>query len=110
MGKHQVGRIRALESASRNLWQRHCAGDDSVFDDVFAALCRRYDGLDWDTDLLQVAIETEIAEEAEISIQTIRVVLDAELAGRELVTRNDDSSAHWSCSRLVVFVLMTATL
>jgi ParB family protein of integrating conjugative element (PFGI_1 class) len=85
MGKHQVGRIRALESASRNLWQRHCAGDDSVFDDVFAALCRRYDGLDWDTDLLQVAIETEIAEEAEISIQTIRVALDAEIKGRELV-------------------------
>ena len=85
MGKHQVGRIRALESASRNLWQRHCAGDGGVFDDVFAALCRRYDGLDWDTDLLQVAIETEIAEEAEISIQTIRVALDAELAGRELV-------------------------
>jgi len=25
-------------------------------------------------------------------------------------TRNDDSSAHWSCSSLVVFVLMTATL
>ena len=40
--------------------------------------------LDWDTDLLQVAIETEIAEEAEISIQTIRVALDAELDGREL--------------------------
>jgi len=84
MGKHQVGRIRALEKAASTLWQRHCAGD-SVFDDVFAALCRRYDGLDWDTDLLQVAIETEIAEEAEISIQTIRVALDAEIAGRELV-------------------------
>jgi ParB family protein of integrating conjugative element (PFGI_1 class) len=85
MGKHQVGRIRALERASSTLWQRHCVGDDSVFDDVFAALCHRYDGLDWDTDLLQAAIETEIAEEAEISIQTIRVALDAEIKGRELV-------------------------
>jgi hypothetical protein len=85
MGKHQVGRIRALERASSTLWQRHCAGDDSVFDNVFAALCRRYDGQDWDTDLLQAAIETEIAEEAEISIQTIRVALDAEIKGRELV-------------------------
>jgi ParB family protein of integrating conjugative element (PFGI_1 class) len=85
MGKHQVGRIRALQKAASTLWQRHCAGDDSVFDDVFDALCRRYDGLDWDTDLLQVAIETEIAEEAEISIQTIRVALDSELAGRDVV-------------------------
>ena len=85
MGKHQVERIRALQRAARKLWQRHCTGDNSAFDDVFAALCRRYDGLDWDTDVLQGAIETEIAEEAETSIQTIRVALDAELTGREMV-------------------------
>ena len=85
MGKHHVGRIRSLEKAARNLWQRYCAGDDSAFDDVLAALCRRYDGLDWDTDVLQSAIETEIAEETETSIQTIRVALDAEIKGREVV-------------------------
>jgi len=85
LGKHKVGRIRAMERAARNLWKRHCSGGDSVFDDVFAALCRRYDGLDWDTDLLQVAIETEIAEETETSVHTIRVELDAEIKGRELV-------------------------
>ena len=85
LGRHQVGRIRVLQRAARKLWQRHCAGDDSVFDDVFTALCHRYDGLDWDTGVLQSAIETEIAEEAEISIQTIRVALDAEIKGRELV-------------------------
>ena len=85
MGRHQVERIRALERAARTLWQRYCAGSDGVFDDVFSALCRRYDGMDWDTDLLQVAIETEIAEEAETSIQTIRVALDSELTGRDVV-------------------------
>ena len=85
MGRHQVERLRALERAARHLWQRHCAAGDTEFDDVFAALCRRYDGVDWDTDRLQVAIETEIAEEAETSIHTIRVALDAELAGREVV-------------------------
>ena len=85
MGKHQELRIQSLERATRNLWQRYCSGGDSAFDDVFTALCRRYDGLDWDTDVLQGAIETEIAEEAETSIHTIRVTLDAELAGRELV-------------------------
>ena len=85
MGKHHIGRIRALERASRTIWQRHCSGDDNAFDDVFAALCRRYDGPEWDTDLLQGAIETEIAEEAETSVHTIRVAIDAELKGREVV-------------------------
>ncbi len=85
IGRHQIGRIRVLERAARKLWQRHGAGDDSAFDEVFAALCRRYDGWSWDTDLLQGALETEIAEEAETSIHTIRVALQAEMSGRELV-------------------------
>jgi len=85
LGKRQVERIRLLERAAGTLWQRYCSGGESAFDAVFAALCRRYDGLDWDTEVLHGAIETEIAEEAEISIQTIRVALDAEIAGRELV-------------------------
>jgi ParB family protein of integrating conjugative element (PFGI_1 class) len=85
MGRRHIEQIRGLERAARNIWQRHWSDGDSAFDDVFAALCRRYDGLDWDTDLLQVAIETEIAEEAETSIHTIRVALDAEMAGREVV-------------------------
>lgn len=85
MGRHQVEQIRALERAARNIWLRHCSGGDSAFAAVFAALCRRYDGLEWDTGLLQAAIETEIAEEAETSVHTIRVALDAELKGREVV-------------------------
>ncbi len=84
MGKHQVGRIRALERAARNLWQGYEAGDETSFNEVFATLCRRYDGPDWDTDSLQSALETEIAETAEASIQTIRVAFDAEFQGREL--------------------------
>ncbi len=84
IGGHQVVRIRTLVQAGRTLWQRYCSGGDSAFDEVFAALCRRYDGPDWDTDVLQGAIETEIAEEAETSIHTVRVALDAEIDGREL--------------------------
>ncbi len=85
MGGRHVVRIRALERAGSTLWQRFCSGGDSAFDDVFTALCRRYDRPDWDTDNLQGAIETEIAEEAETSIHTIRVALDAEINGRELI-------------------------
>ena len=85
IGAHQVVRIRALERAAGALWQRHCTGDESPFDAVFAALCRRYDGPEWDTGVLQSALEIEIAEEAEISIHTLRVALDAEINGRALV-------------------------
>jgi ParB family protein of integrating conjugative element (PFGI_1 class) len=84
LGKQQVLRIRALERAGRRIWQRRCT-DSEEFDAVFAALCRRYDGPDWDTEAWQSAIETEIAEETETSLHTIRVEIDAEVAGRDLV-------------------------
>lgn len=85
MGRRTVERIRALERASRDLWQDYCSGDDDGFNEVFTALCHRYDGPDWDTDSLQAALENEIAEEAETSVHTIRVALEAELKGREVV-------------------------
>ena len=55
------------------------------YETVFTALCRRYDGPDWNTDLLREALENEMAETAEISIHTVRVLLDAAMAGREVV-------------------------
>jgi len=85
MGRPQVERIRSLERAANTVWHARCSDDVGEFDSVFTTLCRRYDGPDWDTDLLREALETEMAEAAEVSIHTIRVVLDAELAGRELV-------------------------
>ncbi|HUS96302.1 MAG TPA: ParB family protein, partial [Hyphomicrobiaceae bacterium] len=85
MGSHQVVRIRALERAAKNLWEKRCADGDTTFDEVFAALCRRYDGAEWDTNALQSAIENEIAEESETSLHTIRVDLDAQIKGREFV-------------------------
>lgn len=82
LGRHAVERMRTLERAARMLWQHHCSGGDAAFDEVFAALCRRYDGSEWDSDLLQCAIESEIAEEAESSVHTIRVELEAAIQGR----------------------------
>lgn len=83
LGKHQVEKIRSLERAAGNLWQNFCPQAVETFDTAFAELCRRYDGADWDTDILRGAIETEIAEEAEVSIHSVRVALDAALHGRE---------------------------
>lgn len=84
LGRPQAQRIRALDHAALQLWQRHGLGDEAAFDEVFAALSRRYDGPDWDTGQLQGAIEAEIAEQAEVSINRVRVELDAQLAGQAL--------------------------
>ena len=83
LGARQVQRIRALERAAGTLWQAFCPRASDPFDAIFAHLCRRYDAPDWDTDSLQGAIETEIAEEAEVGIHSVRVALDAVLHGRE---------------------------
>ena len=83
MGSRQVMRIRALERAAKILWEKHCSESDGTFEEVFTTLCRRYDGMEWDTNALQSAIENEIAEEAEVSLHTIRVELDAEIKGRK---------------------------
>ena len=84
LGKAQVQRIRTLDKAARALWQQREVGDDAAFEAVFAALCRRYDAPDWDTDLLRSALETELAEAADVSVHIIRVEFDAQIAGRVL--------------------------
>ena len=84
LGRPQVQKIRALDRAARRIWEQRHLGDEEEFKQVFATLCQRYDDPDWDTDLLRSAIENEIAEQADISVHTIRVELDAQIEGREL--------------------------
>lgn len=86
LGRPQVERIRALDRTARALWIKLKLGDNESFDAVFAALCERYDSPEWDLDLLRNAIELEIAEELEVSIQAIRVELDVQMLGREIET------------------------
>ena len=84
LGRPQVQKIRALDRAARRIWEQRGLGDEEAFNQVFATLCQRYDDPDWDTDLLRSAIETEMAEQAELSVHTLRVELDAQIEGREL--------------------------
>jgi len=96
LGRPQIQRIRALDRAALQIWRKYALGDDESFGDVFSTLCQRYDAPEWDTGLLHEAIETEIAEQAEICIQTVRMELDALLAGREVnmpEVKEDDSEA-----------------
>lgn len=85
LGRPQVARIRLLERAASSVWRQRCVEIPDAFEEIFTALCRRYDGPDWDTGLLREGLENEIAETAEISIHAIRVALDAELTEREPV-------------------------
>lgn len=82
LGKLQVARIRALHRAGERLWKRYCPDCETTFDALFAVLCQRYDGPDWDGAVLQGAVEVEIALEAELGLHTVRTALDAELQGR----------------------------
>ena len=83
LGKPQVQRIRDLQRVGRKIWSLRGAGAKTEFDAAFEDLCRRYDDVDWHFEPLFQAIENEIAEAAEVSIQVIRMEFDCRLAGHE---------------------------
>ena len=82
LGRPQIEKIRALERAARHIWLHRQLGDESLFDDVFAELCRRYDGSEWDIQPLRHALQHEIAVESEQSEHIIHLEIEACLAGR----------------------------
>jgi ParB family protein of integrating conjugative element (PFGI_1 class) len=82
LGRPQVQRIRDLQRVGQEVWKLHEAGEDAEFHEVFEALCRRHDHQDWVFDSLRQAVETEIAEAAEIRIQRIRMEFDCRLDGK----------------------------
>ncbi|MEW8290649.1 MAG: ParB family protein [Candidatus Thiodiazotropha endolucinida] len=85
LGRPHIERLRRLERAAHKIWQDRCSESEEDFEEVFTTLCKRYDSPDWDTDVLRSALESEIAAALDVSIHTVRVMLDAEMAGRELV-------------------------
>lgn len=85
LGRPQIEKIRSLERAALQIWQRRNLGDKSTFEMIFAELCRRYDNADWDIQPLRCALENEIAEESEQGIQAIRLEMEAYLTGSSFV-------------------------
>ena len=82
LGRPQVEKIRALERAAQAIWARHQLGDNTIFHSVFAELCRRHDGPEWDIQPLRDALENEIAVESEQHRQVIHLEMEAQMAGR----------------------------
>ena len=79
MDQQEVERIRALDQAAGALWAERQIDSQAEYDLTFAALCRRYDGEDWDLGSLRRALETEVAERLGASIQSARMEMDARL-------------------------------
>jgi ParB family protein of integrating conjugative element (PFGI_1 class) len=82
LGRPQIEKIRSLERAATAIWCRRKLGDAASFEPVFAELCRRYDGPEWDIQPLRDALVNEIAVESEQDRQVIQLELDAQLTGR----------------------------
>jgi len=82
MGTPQIERIQGLERGARAIWCKRSLGTEAEFDDTFAALCRRYDSPEWATEVLRGALETEIADAADVGLSLVRLELDARIAGR----------------------------
>ena len=76
LGRPKVERIRQLDRAVRALWLDRSVDTEEAFDQAFAVLCRRYDSPEWDIGNLRRALEAEIAERVEVSIQVVRMVLE----------------------------------
>ncbi len=77
LGHRKIAEISKLHRNARQLWVRTELGSESDFDNVFAVLCRRYDGPDWQFEPLQRAVEIEIAEAGNVGVQTVRMSIDS---------------------------------
>ena len=86
IGRPQVAKIRALDRAARAIWLDRSVDTEAEYDQVFEALCRRYDTPDWDIASLRRALEAEIAERADISIHAVSLEIDARISGRQVET------------------------
>ena len=79
--RREIENIRSLERAVRELWQRRMPDAIDEFTSFFNTLCRRFDSPDWDLQSLRHALEAELAERLNRSVQAVRLMLEAELTG-----------------------------
>ena len=98
LAHREVIQIRTFETSARGLWNDRVSTDTSeLFDEVFTALCRRYDGPDWDFVSLRQALEAEIAERLNQTVHAVRLALDARLAGvvEDALPKRGDEADEW---------------
>lgn len=84
MGKRQVMSIRVLEHCAVKIWDRQCPDDAGDFTDLFSELVKNCDGATFDLDELTTNVANEIAVAAELDINGVRFMLDAERSGEPI--------------------------
>ena len=81
MGKRQVMSIRALEHCAVRIWDRQCPDEAGEFHDLFSELVKNCDGATFDMDELTTNVAHEIAVAAELDVNGVLFMLDAERTG-----------------------------
>jgi len=88
--REAVQRIRRLDAAAEAQWAVYDAGGIQPFDEAFEALCTRYDGPDWCFEDLEDALAMELADAAEVSLQTARLALRTAQTQGAITSENED--------------------
>ncbi len=84
LGRPQIHMIHRLHRVGSEIWTERQQGSATEFDGIFAELCRRTDAPDWSIDPLRNAVEVEIAEAVDLSIQVIRLEIEYRLNGEQM--------------------------
>ena len=84
MGKRQVMSIRALEHCAVKIWDRQCPDETGQFTDLFSELVKNCDGATFVLEDLNANVANEIAVAAELDINTVLLMLDAERNGEPI--------------------------
>jgi ParB family protein of integrating conjugative element (PFGI_1 class) len=84
LGRPQVAKIRQLERIASSIWVSRDVGSESEFSGIFSELCRRNDSPDWQLEPLRRAVEAEIAEAADTSVQEVRMEFEIAESGGSL--------------------------
>lgn len=84
MGKRQVTAIRALEHTAVRVWDRQCIDEAGQFTELFGDIVKNCDGSAFELDELTDRVANEIAVAAELDINAVRLMLEAERAGEPI--------------------------
>ena len=81
MGKRLVMEVRALEHCAVKIWDRQCPDEAGEFNELFSELVKNCDGVTFDLEDLTTNVANEIAVAADLDINGVLFMLDAERAG-----------------------------
>lgn len=80
LGRPTIVRLRRLDHSAKQLWTTWNVDSQEAYDETFLTLCKRYDNT-FDIDALRRDLEYEISECAELSLEFVRLALNACIEG-----------------------------